>query len=70
VKYCIHMDITVFHFFKKYFLTRNLRLFIVLLIKKMEFFMMDRKLTANNNIYGYWFYTYFALVCPLLRRTC
>jgi hypothetical protein len=37
-------------------------------VKTMEFFTMDRKLTANNNIYGYWFYTYFALVCLSLRR--
>lgn len=25
---------------------------------------MDRKLNAMNNFYGYWFYYYFALVCP------
>lgn len=32
--------------------------------------MMDNKLTANNGFYFYWFYTYFASVCPSLRMTC
>jgi hypothetical protein len=37
---------------------------------QVKVFIMDRKLNANINFYGYWFYTYFASVCPLSRRTC
>jgi hypothetical protein len=29
---------------------------------------MDRKLNVNINSYGYWFYTYFTLVCPSLNE--
>lgn len=30
---------------------------------------MDRNINANNTIFGYWFYSYYALVCLSLGRT-
>lgn len=47
------------------FLDNIFKLIYKLISLQVKVFIMDRKLNANNNIYGFWFYTYFCIGLPV-----